>query len=104
MARETPEQQRIVGRVMHEFKQGKLKSAGGKGGTVRNPRQSVAIGLSEAGASNRESPQRNRKNLARTRLGGGEATRADLYAQAAARGIAGRSRMSKDQLRRALGL
>ena len=64
MAKETPEQQKIVGRVMHEFKEGKLESAGGK---VRNPRQAVAIGLSEAGASNQERPRQNRKNLARTR-------------------------------------
>ena len=52
MAKETPEQQAKVGRVMHEFKQGRLKSS--SGAKVRNPRQAVAIGLSEAGASNRK--------------------------------------------------
>jgi hypothetical protein len=38
---------RKVGKVMHEFKQGTLKS-GGSGKKVTNPRQAVAIGLSEA--------------------------------------------------------
>jgi hypothetical protein len=35
-----------VGEVMHEFKEGKLKS--GSGHKVTNPKQAVAIGLSEA--------------------------------------------------------
>ena len=35
--------------VMHEFKQGKLKSGkGGKGGIVKNRKQAIAIGISEA--------------------------------------------------------
>lgn len=38
---------RKVGQVMHEFKQGKLKS-GGSGKKVTDPKQAVAIGLSEA--------------------------------------------------------
>ncbi len=48
MAHQSPAQKNTVERVMHEFKHGELKSAGKK---VRNPRQAVAIGLSEAGAS-----------------------------------------------------
>ena len=35
-----------VGKVMHEFKQGELKSGGKK--KVKNPKQAIAIGLSEA--------------------------------------------------------
>jgi hypothetical protein len=35
-----------VGKVMHEFKQGQLKSGGKK--KVSNPKQAIAIGLSEA--------------------------------------------------------
>jgi hypothetical protein len=35
-----------VGKVMSEFKQGRLKS--GSGQKVRNPKQAIAIGLSEA--------------------------------------------------------
>ena len=36
-----------VGKAMHEFKEGKLKS-GKSGKKVRNPKQAVAIGLSKA--------------------------------------------------------
>jgi hypothetical protein len=38
-----------VGRVMREFKAGKLKSSSGQ--KVTNPKQAIAIGLSEAGIS-----------------------------------------------------
>ena len=92
MAKESPRQQRIVGRVMHEFKQGKLES--GAGGRVRNPRQAVAIALSEAGASNR--------NPQRADCGEDGETRAQLYARAREANIAGRSRMTHDELARAL--
>jgi len=35
--------------VMHEFKDGTLKSGkGGKGGIVKNRKQAIAIGISEA--------------------------------------------------------
>jgi hypothetical protein len=35
--------------VMHEFKLGELKSGkGGKGGIVKNRKQAIAIGISEA--------------------------------------------------------
>ena len=36
-----------VGKAMHEFKEGKLKS-GKSGAKVRNPKQAIAIGLSKA--------------------------------------------------------
>ena len=40
--------QKKVGKIMHEYKEGTLHS--GKGGkVVKNPRQAVAIALSEAG-------------------------------------------------------
>ena len=97
---ETGEQKAVVGRVMHEFKHGGLRSAGGK---VRSPRQAIAIALSEAGASNRESPEQRERNLGRTRREEGRATRAELYAEATRRGIAGRSRMNKGELEAALG-
>ena len=38
-----------VGKVMREFKEGKLKSSSGQ--KVTNPKQAIAIGLSEAGMS-----------------------------------------------------
>ncbi|VTR92342.1 Uncharacterized protein OS=Chryseobacterium sp. P1-3 GN=HX13_18445 PE=4 SV=1 [Gemmata massiliana] len=47
MARKYSEKaQEKVGEVMHEFKRGKLKSGSGK--KVTNPKQAIAIGLSEA--------------------------------------------------------
>ena len=42
--------QKKVGRVMREFKAGKLHS-GKKGPVVKNPKQAIAIALSEAGMS-----------------------------------------------------
>ena len=68
MAKQSPGQRRTVGRVMHEYKHGELKSgSGGKGGKVKNPRQAVAIALKEAGASKYESKSENKRNLARSK-------------------------------------
>ena len=39
--------QKKVGEVMHEFKEGDLNSGGGKN-KVKNPKQAIAIALSEA--------------------------------------------------------
>lgn len=41
-----------VGKVMREFKEGKLKSSSGQ--KVTNPKQAIAIGLSEAGLSRKK--------------------------------------------------
>jgi hypothetical protein len=117
MARkQSPKQREIVGRVMHEFKQGDLESSSGR--KVKSPRQAIAIALHEAGASRDETPAGNRRNLVRTqakerqaeagRKGGGARrsageTRAALYGEATKRGIPGRSRMTKAQLAKALG-
>lgn len=122
MPKENQEQKKIVGRVMHEFKHGELGSS--QGGKVRSRRQAVAIALSEAGASNEQSPRQNRRQLSHTRSkerhgdtaqqrkegphatdrkpASDSGTRADLYQEAARRGIAGRSRMNKQQLQNAL--
>ena len=116
-------QKETVGRVMHEFKHGELRS-GGSGKKVRNPRQAMAIALSEAGASNQQSPKKNEQNFRRTkakeargetaqaeaegrggsrsRSGSGDETRADLYRKARERDVPGRSKMSKSELRRAV--
>ncbi len=64
--RQSTEQKRTVGRVMHEFKHGELRTRG-EGQKVRNPKQAVAIALHEAGASRQESPAKNRQALARTK-------------------------------------
>ncbi len=63
MPRESKAQKETVGRVMHEFKHGELSS--GSGEKVKNPRQAVAIALSEAGASNQQSPAENKRHLRR---------------------------------------
>lgn len=66
MPKESEPQKETIERVMHEFKHGELRS-GGSGRKVTNPRQAIAIGLSEAGASNQQSPKENREHLARTK-------------------------------------
>ena len=58
-------QKETVERVMHEFKHGELKT--NRGRKVKNPRQAIAIGLHEAGASKYESKEQNRQNLKRTK-------------------------------------
>jgi hypothetical protein len=108
-------QKETVERVMHEFKHGELETSRGK--KVKNPKQAIAIGLHEAGASKYESQEKNRENLrhtkARERRGATEKdrgkqgndrerTRAQLYEQAKRRGIPGRSKMNKRELERAL--
>ena len=110
MAQQDDAQKHTVGRVMHEFKQGDLQSNGGR--RVRNPKQAIAIALSEAGASDRQSPAVNRRRLAdagrHERRGtkvasrDAEPSRAELYAEATKRKISGRSRMTKAALRAAL--
>ena len=37
-----------IGKVMHEFKEGKLHSGSKKGPEVENPKQAIAIALSES--------------------------------------------------------
>ena len=108
-------QKETISRVMHEFKRGELESSSGR--KVRNPKQAIAIGLREAGASRYESKESNRKNLKRTkarerhgatakgrsgRYDDGQMTRAELYAEAKRRDIPGRSKMSKRELERVL--
>lgn len=46
MPRSEPKTERKMGEVMHEFKEGELKSGSGK--TVRDRKQAIAIALSEA--------------------------------------------------------
>ena len=48
-----------VGKVMREFKSGKLKSSSGQ--KVTNPKQAMAIGLSEAGLSKKGSDMKYSK-------------------------------------------
>ena len=47
-----------VERAMHEMKQGKLKSNGRSGKTVRSRKQAIAIGLSEARQAGEKVPKK----------------------------------------------
>lgn len=66
MAQQSGQQKATVGRVMHEFKHGELRIRG-SGPKVKNPKQAIAIALHEAGATNQESPAKNRQNQRRTK-------------------------------------
>jgi hypothetical protein len=48
MAKESKAAQKKVKKVMHEMKAGKLHSGSKKGPLVTNPKQGIAIALSEA--------------------------------------------------------
>ena len=62
MKKSTPKKQAKVGKVMGEFKRGTLHS--GKGGpAVKNPKQAIAIAMSEAKMPMRG--QRTAKNKAK---------------------------------------
>jgi hypothetical protein len=53
--------QKKVKRAMHEYKEGKLKSGkNGKGGKVKNRKQAIAIGLSEARKSGSKVPSKSK--------------------------------------------
>lgn len=124
-------QKETVERVMHEYKEGELETGSGK--QVKNKKQAIAIALREAGASKYESEEENKENLKRTkeRERQGEssaerkqdrsdkgrssersqrssadshgATKSELYEEAKERDLPGRSKMSKEELARALG-
>ena len=114
-AHQSKAQKETVDRVMREFKHGELETSSGR--KVKNPKQAIAIGLREAGASKYESKEKNRQNLQRTkarersgateknrseRQRGPKRTRSELYAEAKRRNIPGRSKMSKKELEHAL--
>lgn len=119
MAKQSEEQKETVSRVMHEFKHGELKTRG-SGPKVKNPKQAIAIALHEAGATREESPAKNRETLRKTKAkersgrtaqavaegkGGkkqSSPSKGALYAEARKRDIPGRSRMSKEELEKAL--
>jgi hypothetical protein len=103
MAKTSKAQQKTVERVMGEFKDGDLKTSAGD--TVKDRKQAIAIGLSEAGASNQQTPAQNRKRLAKTRRQerGDGPTKAELYEKAKTQDVPGRSKMSKAELAKAVG-
>jgi hypothetical protein len=67
-AKTSPSQRKTMGRVMHEYAHGELKSGpNGKGGKVKSRRQAIAIALKESGASKYESKSENKRNLSRSK-------------------------------------
>jgi hypothetical protein len=87
-------QKETVERVMHEFKHGELKTSRGR--KVKNPKQAIAIGLHEAGATKYESKEENRQNLKRTKARERRgATEKDRNEQGSGRDLRGRSSMKR---------
>ncbi|MBW6532196.1 hypothetical protein KZ820_15750 [Sphingomonas sp. RRHST34] len=103
MAKQSKAQQETVERVMHEFAEGELETSAGRKVTSR--KQAIAIGLSEAGASNQQTPAQNkrRKGQAERRERRQEPSKAELYERAKKADVPGRSTMSKAELEKALG-
>ncbi len=63
MAKYSKKSQDKVEKVMHEYKEGKLKSGkGGKGGKVKSRKQAIAIGLSEARKSGAKVPKKKKSS------------------------------------------
>ena len=52
--KESPKAKAKIKKVMHEMKAGKLHSGSKKGPLVKNPKQGLAIALSEAGVSKKK--------------------------------------------------
>lgn len=69
MAKYSKKSQQKVERAMHEMKRGKLKS-GRSGKTVKNPRQAIAIGLSEARESGAKVPKKGAAKKSAKKSGG----------------------------------
>jgi Family of unknown function (DUF6496) len=68
MAKTSMSQRKTMGRVMHEYTHGELKSGpSGKAGKVKSRRQAIAIALKEAGASKYESKTENKQNLRKSK-------------------------------------
>lgn len=62
MARESKAQKETIERVMHEFKEGELTTRGRK---VKNPKQAIAIALSEADVPAKPGTARAKKSTAK---------------------------------------
>lgn len=62
MAKYSKRAQEKIEEVMHEFKEGTLKSGKyGKGGKVKSRKQAIAIGISEAREAGTKVPKKKKK-------------------------------------------
>lgn len=63
MARYSQKAREKIGDVMHEFKEGTLKSGkDGRGGKVKSRKQAIAIGISEAREAGLKVPPEKKEN------------------------------------------
>src|SRR5579884_4145204 len=65
--KESPGARKKVGKVMHEYKHGQLKSGGRR--KVKNPKQAIAIALSEARQSGEKVPPPKKKSAGKKSSG-----------------------------------
>jgi hypothetical protein len=68
----TTKTQKKVGKVMHEYKHGELHSGSKKGPKVKNPKQAIAIALSEARQSGGDVPPRKGGKKSGAKKSGGK--------------------------------
>jgi len=59
-AKESPKAQKKIKKVMREFKEGKLHSGSKKGPVVTNPKQGIAIAISEARKKGMKVPKKKK--------------------------------------------
>jgi len=58
--KESPKAKKKIKKVMHEFKEHKLHSGSKKGPVVTNPKQGIAIALSEARKAGAKVPKKKK--------------------------------------------
>lgn len=54
MSKKSPKEQKKIKKVMHEFKEGDLHSGSKEGPKVKNPKQAIAIAISESRSSKKK--------------------------------------------------
>jgi hypothetical protein len=87
------QQRRKVGKVMHEYKEGKLRS--GSGRKVKSRRQAVAIAMSESGQSRRKRPSTRKSASSRSAAGRKSETRKSTTRKSATRKSTARKSTTK---------
>lgn len=62
MAKYGKKSQELVKEKMHEYKEGKAGAAGSHGQKIKNPKQAIAIGISEAREAGAKVPPKKKKS------------------------------------------